>query len=190
MDYWFTADYHLGHANIIKYCNRPFESLEKMNEAIIRNHNARVKKEDVVFHIGDFCFKNSGGGKEGEQFGAEHYESKLNGKLIQIRGNHDYNNNTKSIIDGVSIHHGGLGIWLTHDPRNYERRFKLNLVGHVHQKWKLRKAEGAILLNIGVDVWRFMPVGINEILEEYEKAAKNIGSITGYMAEKNEVEDG
>ena len=59
MKYYFSSDYHLGHFNIIRYCNRPFKSLEQMNETIIRNHNERIKKEDILFHIGDFCFKKT-----------------------------------------------------------------------------------------------------------------------------------
>jgi len=37
MKFWFTSDYHLGHANIIKYCNRPFKGIDQMNSTIIRN---------------------------------------------------------------------------------------------------------------------------------------------------------
>ncbi len=53
MNYWWTSDYHFSHANIIRYCirycNRPFETVEEMNETIIRKHNERVKPEDTVF---------------------------------------------------------------------------------------------------------------------------------------------
>ena len=66
--YWFTADLHLGHFNIIKYTGRPFKSLKEMNETLIRNWNARVKPEDTVFNVGDFCFKNTKGGKKGELY--------------------------------------------------------------------------------------------------------------------------
>ena len=91
MNYWWTADLHLGHANIIKYCNRPFKNLEHMNKVLIRNWNERVKKEDIIFHVGDFCFRNSPGGKLGEGGGipATEWEKKLNGKIIHIKGNHD-----------------------------------------------------------------------------------------------------
>ena len=60
---FYTADLHLGHANIIKYCNRPFKDVDQMNETLIRNWNSRVKPEDTVIHNGDFCFKNTPGGK-------------------------------------------------------------------------------------------------------------------------------
>ena len=66
MKYWFTADTHLGHQNIIKYCNRPFKTLDEMDTAIIRNWNERVDPDDTVLVLGDFCFRNSPGGKQGE----------------------------------------------------------------------------------------------------------------------------
>jgi len=59
MNHWFTADFHLGHANIIKYCERPFRNVLEMNRTIIKKHNERVKKDDIVYFLGDFCFRNS-----------------------------------------------------------------------------------------------------------------------------------
>ncbi|MCG2708606.1 MAG: hypothetical protein L6404_08205 [Candidatus Omnitrophica bacterium] len=49
MNYWWTSDYHFSHFNIIRYCKRPFETAEEMNETIIRKHNERIKSEDTVF---------------------------------------------------------------------------------------------------------------------------------------------
>ena len=39
---WFTADFHLGHKNIIRYCNRPFDTVEEMNRTIIERLNSLV----------------------------------------------------------------------------------------------------------------------------------------------------
>ena len=49
MNIYFTSDWHLSHANIIEYTNRPFKTSEEMNSIIIKNCNERVKKGDLVF---------------------------------------------------------------------------------------------------------------------------------------------
>ena len=84
MDYWFTADTHFGHANIIKYCNRPFKDTVEMNEAIISNWNKVVKAEDLVFHLGDFCWGRN-------EWDFDIYFKRLNGLIVFVKGNHDRN---------------------------------------------------------------------------------------------------
>lgn len=131
--YWFISDTHFGHFNIVEYCNRPFKTLEEMDSTLIRKWNSRVKPGDQVFHLGDFCFKNTFGGKNGEGSTnkAEFYEKQLNGKIILVCGNHDHNNSAKSIISSIDIMHGGSDIHCVHDPVAFEVG-KLNLCGHVH----------------------------------------------------------
>jgi calcineurin-like phosphoesterase family protein len=74
---------------------------------------------------------------------------------------------------------GGLEIYCTHNPQDSNNFYKLNLVGHVHTLWKSRPdikfGEKTILINVGVDVWDFYPVSLNEILDEYAKYIKNEG---------------
>lgn len=53
---FFTSDTHFWHENIIKFCNRPFSSVEEMNDTIIENWNKVVGENDIVFHLGDFVF--------------------------------------------------------------------------------------------------------------------------------------
>lgn len=53
---FFTSDTHFFHEGIIKFCTRPFESVEEMNETLIRNWNETVPKDGTVFHLGDFAF--------------------------------------------------------------------------------------------------------------------------------------
>ena len=53
---WFTSDLHFGHQNIIKFCNRPWETVEEMDKALIENWNSVVGENDIVFDLGDFAF--------------------------------------------------------------------------------------------------------------------------------------
>ena len=178
--YYFTSDLHLGHHNIIKYCNRPFKDVREMNEVLITNWNHRVRPEDTVFHAGDFCFKNSAGGKTGEGMlhKSTYYTSKLNGNIVFIKGNHDRNNSVRTIIDRIVIRYGPHFINIVHVPENYDSNFAINFVGHVHEKWKMKRVfepmEGrpVDLINIGVDVWGFRPVVFEEIYNEYRKWVK------------------
>lgn len=80
MKTWFTSDTHFGHKNIIKYTNRPFDTVEEMNDVLIQNWNDRIKSNDRVFHLGDFAF--------GEKYIKEIFP-KLNGRVTLIKGNHD-----------------------------------------------------------------------------------------------------
>lgn len=84
---WFTADSHFGHDNIIKYCRRPFETVEEMDEELILRWNQTVPKTGIVLHAGDFTFKASKLIKS--------YRDKLNGVIYLTPGNHD---NYKEII--------------------------------------------------------------------------------------------
>jgi calcineurin-like phosphoesterase family protein len=84
MSVFFIADTHFGHANIIKYENRPFTDVSHMTESIIKNWNQAVKKDDKVFHLGDFAF--------GDKEMITNIVSRLHGHKHLIMGNHDCRN--------------------------------------------------------------------------------------------------
>ena len=50
---FFIADPHFGHKAVIEYENRPFASVEEMDEALIDNWNNTVTKHDIVWLLGD-----------------------------------------------------------------------------------------------------------------------------------------
>ncbi|PIP83204.1 MAG: hypothetical protein CO113_03370 [Elusimicrobia bacterium CG_4_9_14_3_um_filter_62_55] len=50
---FFTADTHFNHANVIKYCARPFASIDEMNREMIARWNAVVGPEDTVYNSYD-----------------------------------------------------------------------------------------------------------------------------------------
>ena len=184
---FFTADCHFNHANIIlpSYANRPFlkhgdtigdTNLWKsykiksarcnwMNEEIIKRWNHKVKPNDIVYHLGDFCFK--GNSKE--------FEDKLNGKIIHIMGNHDYNNGVKSLIKCCIMEFGNMVFLVQHVPPTMDIEIPefvdVVLCGHVHQHWKLSFSPDTKvpIINVGVDVWNFEPVSIHSILKYIKK---------------------
>ena len=179
MNYWFTSDTHFGHSRIIKYCNRPFKNCDHMNQSLISNWNARVKKNDVVFVIGDFCHLHSKSGDFVNQHNIRAYkwEEQLNGKIIFIKGNHDKNNSTKTIIERLVIGYGGHRINLVHKPIHADFKYSINLTGHVHEKWEVKRFEKdskcTICVNVGVDVNNFRPICFNEILKKLAKFKRN-----------------
>lgn len=83
MTTFFISDTHFYHHQLIKYDNRPFEDVDKMNQTLIEKWNARVKPDDTIYILGDMF--------------AEFTPSKdmfdvleqLNGKKRYILGNHD-----------------------------------------------------------------------------------------------------
>ena len=171
---WFTADTHFGHENIIKLCKRPFKTLEKMDAVLTKNWNARVKKNDTVIFIGDFCYKTADGLK------AKDYIEKLNGYPVFIRGNHDQNNTMDTRIISLVLEIADKEVFCVHSPEDFSSAYSLNLVGHVHQTFKVRRIYNTHLVNVGVDVWRYHPVEITEIL----KAIKEHGKLHPYKGSR------
>ncbi|MFA5174699.1 MAG: metallophosphoesterase [Candidatus Pacearchaeota archaeon] len=177
MNTWLTSDLHLGHSGIIKYCNRPFKDEQQMNETLIRNWNQRIKKDDVVYHLGDFCFR---GGIEGGTNKAKYWEDQLNGKIIHIKGNHDPQNSVKSILKVALLEFGNKVVLAKHEPPLMKLEVPefcdFVLCGHVHEKWKyiwLSDTNDTIpIINVGVDIWNFRPVRLDEILVFYDKIMK------------------
>jgi calcineurin-like phosphoesterase family protein len=82
MNVWFTADTHLGHFNVVKYCSRPWNTVEEMNDGLIERWNSKVKPGDTVYHLGDFCLTKRVDLIDG-------WLSKLNGTIRLVKGNHD-----------------------------------------------------------------------------------------------------
>lgn len=181
MEYFVTADHHFGHGNIIRYCSRPFKNLEQMNDEMIVRWNERVAPEDVVYYVGDFCFKNTPGGKPGEGLPivAKDWEKELNGKIVHIIGNHDRNNSVKSRIISLQINYGGDIINMEHRPEEVSGEYQINFCGHVHNNWRYRKMKGrngkmAYIVNVGVDVWDFRPKKIDELLVFLQRIKRGV----------------
>lgn len=83
MTIWFGSDPHFYHTKVIEVCNRPFTSIEEMNESFYKEADTKIKEGDVVYLLGDISF-------------AHHKEvlQRLRGherNIHLIIGNHDNN---------------------------------------------------------------------------------------------------
>ena len=54
---YYTSDLHLGHANVIRHCNRPFADVTQMDKTLVENWNRIVHRNDTVYIVGDFIFR-------------------------------------------------------------------------------------------------------------------------------------
>jgi calcineurin-like phosphoesterase family protein len=168
---WFTADFHLGHTNIIRYCNRPFATVEEMDQAIVERLNASVKRDDVLYFLGDFCM--------GGQQRIFAYRRRIHcKKIFAVPGNHDkqacklkeefswLDNLAEVSIHGQSIVvcHYALRVW------NRSNRGSWHLYGHSHGR--LPEAPNSLSMDVGVDTHNFRPWHRDEIADIMTKKAE------------------
>lgn len=185
---WFTSDLHFGHANILGYCDRPFQTVEEMDEEIISRWNKVVGFDDEVWVLGDWSL----GGNFERSLG---YVERLNGSKILLPGNHDKNwrGKLKGRADDsvyldagfARIEHGNIGVvefqlgdhevLLSHFPYGptgrYDHRYsawhadnegKFLLHGHVHATEKMF---GPNEIHVGIDAWDYFPASENAIVD-------------------------
>ena len=79
---YYISDLHLLHENAIKYDHRPFDSIQEMHEAIMKNWNDRVTNGDIVYILGDISLR----GKNEDLIA---FVARLKGRKVLIKGNHD-----------------------------------------------------------------------------------------------------
>jgi calcineurin-like phosphoesterase family protein len=177
---YFTSDTHFGHANIIKYTNRPFNNVKVMDDILIRNWNLRVTNKDKIFHLGDFGFGSSGFLKD--------ICGKLNGQKVFITGSHDHRLNKiipnslqpndtfgmtfvgplyslkglKGIPDIILCHYS-MKVWSKCHYGTW------HLFGHSHGK-----LEGVgKSFDVGVDANQFRPISLDEVVKRMESRPDN-----------------
>lgn len=81
MKTFFTSDQHYGHRRICELADRPFSSVEEMNETFIANHNNVVSSKDTIWMLGDFSFM--------DETATRSLLLRLNGQKHLVLGNHD-----------------------------------------------------------------------------------------------------
>ena len=161
-DIWFTSDFHFGHFNIIRYCNRPFANAQEMDAAILDRTNACVKPNDILYFLGDFCLSGT------EKVIA--YRQRLVCSTIHfIEGNHDritcklphlfaswgVLSEVKIAKQRIVFCHYAMKVWPHHAQGAW------HLYGHSHGN--LPDEPLSLSLDVGVDTHDFRPWHFDEI---------------------------
>jgi calcineurin-like phosphoesterase family protein len=159
---YVTSDWHIGHANVLKFDQRPFKDLDEMHETLVKNFNHAVPKHGVTYFLGDMGLCSNGLLKS--------VISRLNGTKVLVRGNHDggvnsmYEAGFDVVIDKAQLKvskyiitlshcplvgvfredttgmHGCDGTENWHKERNHQNRYsfpdfgQFHLHGHVHAR--------------------------------------------------------
>lgn len=171
MKVFVISDTHFYHKNIIRYCNRPFESIEEMNAALIKNWNETINDDDIVIFCGDFCFCRTAEKKEVTTA----LTNQLNGHKVIVKGNHDFKQlkYTECGWDAECFQelvlfsrlcfrhvpgHQNLETWRYDNLDIASFKYDYVFYGHVHDK-TLTNAP-ANFINVCVDVNDFRPLDI------------------------------
>ena len=159
---------HYHHANIIRFCKRPYANIDEMNEALIANYNARVGVNDDTYHLGDFALKC-------REVDVENIVRRLNGKIHLILGNHDRNSVRKARgfveqVDYKELKINGQYIIMSHYPfLTWNKRHHGSMAIHGHSHGSIPRDMTEKRLDIGVDCWNYAPISLDEVLTEMAK---------------------
>lgn len=167
---FFTSDHHFGHNNIIRFTDRPFASVEEMDETLISNWNERVQPGDDVYHLGDvgLCKPDE----------LDAILSRLNGNIHLIVGNHEYSalrckerfawtkdyyelnvpdEDVKGGKQKIVLLHYAMRVW------NKSHHGSFHLYGHSHGS--LPDDPKMQSIDVGVDSHNFYPISYHEVKE-------------------------
>jgi len=171
---WFTSDTHFNHQNIIKYCNRPFENVQEMNDTLLFNINSCVGLSDTLYHLGDFVYAKGNVKEQIRKF----RDRILCRHVFLIIGNHDPHDALWQpkrwlwdIFSGVYVqarlkieqcpeivlNHCAMRVW----DKSHHGAFQL--FGHSHgtltQDNRLRSHD------VGVDVNEYKPINLQQVID-------------------------
>ena len=192
---WFTSDLHLGHRNVIRFCDRPFADEKEMGRGLIQNWNNTVGDNDIVFVLGDtFWFNGSHEIKK--------VLSQLKGKDIYILpGNHDDFEHYYR-VDDMRIHLCAdvVTCWITeeckpkrevylqHCPAStwpHRENGAYHFFGHIHsQPDKFDGVDQDLPLHwnqadVGCDYWEWKPVELDTLIDYCKGKKEELEKLTG-----------
>ena len=170
MDF-FTSDQHFSHRNIIQYCNRPFESVDQMDEEIISRWNQVVSIDDTVYVIGDVSFHPAGFSRR--------IINRLHGNKILIRGNHDKSHSKMIQMGFDEVHEkmdysfpDGSRALLWHYPLPDSLICNHEVLIHGHTHCAPEDAIQGKKFNVCVDAWDFTPISSDKIFKSLKSKTR------------------
>lgn len=127
MKYWIIADTHFGHSKLVERGYRPSGFEGRIFDQVA----ALISSDDVLTHLGDFCFGN-------DREWHERFLEVCKGKSWLIRGNHDRKTPTwyirrgwSCVLDRLQLRMFGKTLVFSHRPVNV-RGGVVNIHGHFH----------------------------------------------------------
>ena len=192
---YFTSDLHFGHENVIRFDNRPFETVDEMDAELVRRWNAKVDRGDLVYVLGDMIWKT-------KNDDALNIIKSLNGQINLIKGNHDrflsnakaknplaaakdYDDICATLEDGTTRRcvlshyfipmyngHRYQGIHLHgHSHFTDEADFEIDLAEQLNNQGIRNE-----IYNVGCMYWNYEPVTLDEILRHGRTIRPNYGT--------------
>lgn len=171
---WFTSDTHFGHKNALKLNNRPYSTIKEMEDDLIKKWNFLIRPQDIVYHLGDFCFRYDFGNNN-----IINIINSLNGKKHLIVGNHDkellkyIEQNNINVFESIEylkvIKYNKIKITLCHYPMmewDGSHYGHIHLHGHCHgnRKYDLKNS-----MDVGVDCTDYYPVNLESVFKHFNK---------------------
>jgi calcineurin-like phosphoesterase family protein len=154
MTIYLISDPHFSHENIIKYCNRPFQHAEEMDEFMVDRWNAVVSPTDHVYVLGDVAMRRQ----------HLHIVSRLQGKKRLIFGNHDifdYKDYVNAGFQKLMSYRVIANVILSHiplHPSSINSKFIGNIHGHIHNN----PEHPGRYLNVSAEKLDYTPISIDE----------------------------
>lgn len=155
------SDLHLGHANIIHYCSRPFLTSDpgEMDHVLIKNWNYTISERDPIYHLGDLRYGHGASP-------LKEYRKRLHGIVTFIAGNHD--EGEPGSLGSVLLTHEGTEFLLIHDPAKAPASFGGWVIHGHHHNNNLRQypfiCPRTRRINVSCEVTGYTPVSLDEIV--------------------------
>ncbi|MFD2581140.1 hypothetical protein ACFSR6_01465 [Pedobacter vanadiisoli] len=180
---FFSSDHHFGHQNIISFSDRPFSSVEEMDEIMIQKWNKKISSSDSIYYLGDFGLCKPDRLRE--------ILKQLNGNIYLIKGNHDKSAlSCKNRFEWIKDYYE---LKIT-DSDNDEKKQRLVLFHYAIKQWNYKRAgsfhlyghsHGNIIddphelsFDVGVDCHNYYPISYTEVKEKMAKKTWKFDSST------------